>query len=104
MSKMIVGLFVGAVAALAVGAATQPAVRDRVRLLAASCCGDAEGQSVRIEDATGFVKRAIEAVGERFRGAAEESRVAAAEERQRLWKHFERARDTGRADVELSDR
>ena len=101
MSRLLVGLMVGVVAAMAIGAATQPVLRDRMRQMATSCCGDAEGRPMRIEDATGFVKRMIGVVGERFREAAEESRIAAAEERQRLWRTFERARDSGRADIDL---
>jgi hypothetical protein len=100
VTRVVVGIVVGATVALALGAATDSVLRERMRKLAASCClGDSDGDGMNARKAAAFAKRLVEAIGERCRAAVEESRAAAADERQRLWARFERARDTGRADT-----
>jgi hypothetical protein len=107
VTRVMAGVVVGVVAALAFGLATEPAVRERVRKLAAplvslGCCGgdgDADG-GISVQKAADFGRQVLGVAKERYRSAVEESRAAAAEERQRLWARFERARDTGRADTD----
>ncbi len=98
MTRVVVGIVVGAAVAVALGAATDSVVRERVRRLATGCCdGDAKGGGMTARKAADFARKVIGGIGERCRAAVVESRAAAAEERQRLWASFEQARDTGRA-------